>query len=200
MRFNLKQVTRSTTPAVSLAEMKTHLRIIGRDSQDDKINLTVSAATEYLERITYRTFVQTTYDMVLQHFPYGQLESLQPALWGRNRIDLPRTPVASVDSITYKNFQGVSVAFTEYYLDESSPVPCISTNPKYVWPFSDPQRGNAAIIRFTAGDGTVSPMAKIAIMQLAENWYETRSGVTEIEPFIIPYALHSIIGNLKYRL
>src|SRR5690606_5862993 len=99
----LVQVSKTATLPVALADVKQHLRVeIAQD--DDYITSLINAAVEYIEQETGRDFFGRTWDLVLPGFPRG-------------KIELPRPPLLSVDSVTYHDTANASQTLdsSEYY-------------------------------------------------------------------------------------
>lgn len=84
--MNLKVTTAPTVKGVYLADMKNYLRVT-HDEDDGLLQSMIDAAYEALERYTGRTFMQTTYQLLLT--------------WRESFHDiyLPRPPHISVTSV-----------------------------------------------------------------------------------------------------
>jgi uncharacterized phiE125 gp8 family phage protein len=90
----LKLATAPTEPAVSLAELKAHLRIEG-DAEDGDLALKLAGATEYVAGYLRRCLVTTTYDLRLACWP------------DRAYLDIPLGNLQSVTHIKYTDSAGV---------------------------------------------------------------------------------------------
>jgi len=101
---------------VSLARAKAHLRVIDT-SQDDLIGVLISAAREYAETFTARSFINKGFIQMLDCFPYYTDSAMSQQAYPPNYYSLPRyasnmwnysqmiklfqNPLASVDHILY---------------------------------------------------------------------------------------------------
>jgi len=168
---------------VSLAEMKTHLRIDITDD-DSLISTLITAARDYIERVTRRTMIYTGYKLLLDTFPG----------WS---VHLPRLPVldqsAGVEFLTatplvqYYNLQGVLTtltAGTDYELDLYHNPPRLVLPPMVYWPWTQLGKTNAVQISFVAGYSAdaslVPPLLKNAIKLLVSHWYNNREAVGSV--------------------
>lgn len=199
--YGLKQVSRDAALPVSVATCKEHLRIIGTDVDDSYIEDLINEATDYIETILNRCYVNTVFDYTLDSFPYFNTERIQPVLWGRIGIWLPIAPVVSVDSVNYKDFTGTEVTFTDWTLNNYEEPASIVPTPQNVWPFADVQRSVPVRIRFTAGYGTdaIPPRARAAIKTMVSHLYENREATTEKTITTVPLSFESILRSLRYR-
>lgn len=199
--YGLVQVARDTTPAISLQLAKAHMRIIARDSEDDYLQMLIEGAVDYLEHITNRTFVNTTYDYTLDSFPYYVTEKIQPFLWGRIGIWLPKNPVVSVTSVKYRDFSNTEITFSDWSLNNSAEPARIVPLPTTVWPYADVQRATPVTIRFISGySGVLPPRVRTCLLYLIAHQYENREPVSNLNMSKIPYTLENLIRSLRYEL
>lgn len=135
----LRLITAPTVLAVSLVEAKSHLRV---DLSDDDTLITamITSATEAAEQMTGRAIMPQTWELSLDAFP--------------DAIELTRTPVSAITSITYKNTAGAPIVLsnTLYALNNADDYGFAQVSPVYagVWPdtLSDI---NAVALRYVAG-------------------------------------------------
>lgn len=164
-------LTLDTAPGVeflSTAEAKAHLRV---DIIDDDafIDNLVKAARVHLEIVMNRSFVDTTWKLILDEFP-------------ADVIRLPRAPLSSVTSVTYTDTDGASqtVATADFTVDTDSEPGRIYPAFEEVWPATRDIR-NAVTIEFVAGYGTAETDVPETIRQagllLVGHWYENREQV-----------------------
>ena len=164
MRTALRLNTAATTEPVSLAEAKRYCRIDGAD-EDIDISRRISAAREYCELTQGRTYVSTVWDFVLDDFP------------NCNVIELPRTPIASVTSITYRDSdevtQTVSTDVYRVLLGDAFSPGRIVLKDGQVWPTADDE-GEAVTVTFTSGTviGSVPETVRQQILLLVSFWNE----------------------------
>ena len=104
--MSLRLVTAPTTPALSLAEAKAHLRV-DSNAEDTLIESLVTAATDMAEQQTRRALMQQTWELTLDAFPTA--------------FELTRVPVQSIASVKYTDTSGVEQTLdpSAYTLDTS---------------------------------------------------------------------------------
>lgn len=154
-------VSKTATLPVALTEVKQHLRV-EIEQDDDYITALINAAVEYIEQETGRDFFGRTWDLVLPAFPRG-------------KIELPRPPLLSVDSVTYHDTNNASRALdsSEYYTIKPTNLPGY-IEPVEVWPDTY-DRPDAVAIRFSTG--SQPDIFKHAVRMLVGHWYESRETV-----------------------
>ena len=147
-------VTPASALAVSLEDAKLHLRVDDA-TDDDLITALIVAATEMAEQKTSRAIMPQTFDLSLDAFP--------------DAIELTRTPVTSVTSITYIDVDGATKTLSSsvYALNTASDYDFASIAPAYgqVWPATRAQE-NAVVVRYVAGY-TAAPESIKAWIKLA---------------------------------
>lgn len=135
----LKLISRSSTAAVSLTDMKAHLRRDDTDEDDDYITLLTTAATRWAENFLELALVDTTYDYYFNYpdgkKPYG------------TEIKIPRGPLLEVETVYYI-LNTVEAEFTSYAVDYEYPRIYLTTTGS--WPSFDDVPNNGRI-RFRAG-------------------------------------------------
>lgn len=101
----LKLITAPAALAVSLADVKTQLRIDGTD-HDATLTAYIEAATQVAEHETGRRFITQTWEAVYDAFPCAAIE-------------LGLAPVQSVVSVKYLDTAGIeqTVSVVDYVLD-----------------------------------------------------------------------------------
>jgi uncharacterized phiE125 gp8 family phage protein len=106
---------------LGIQEIYNHLRITSTDEEAYILNLG-TAAREMVESDTGRALVAQTFQLKLDEFP--------------DEIILPRSPVISVSSITYKDTAGATqtLATTEYILHTADDPPKITLAYSKSWP------------------------------------------------------------------
>ena len=176
----------STPPAetpLSLAEIKTHLRVVST-AEDDLIRGLLAAAVDYVERFTRRQLVTATYTWTLETFPSEEFV-------------VPRPPLQSVSSIQYVDTGGETQTLsTDDYTVVTSTLPG-RIYPAYgvSWP-STREVPEAVTVTYVAGfgdAGDVPEMLKTAIRLLVAHWYEHREATTETRIEDLPLGLQSIL-------
>lgn len=158
MYQRLDLITAPTSQPVTLAEVKAHTRVDFND--DDALLATLlTAATEHVETVLGRQLMTATYELHLGGFP-------------ADRLALPRPPVSSVETVTYRDCDGIEQTFTDFlaYLHPDAPF----IVPKTRWP-STQEHPDAVVVRFVAGFDQVPERARVAILSLVSHWYEHRT-------------------------
>lgn len=207
MRFNRKSVfvTASTDdPAVSLSDMKDHLRVEGT-SDYALITSYIATATEAVKQYTRRGILTETFvlradgfadagadDRLLQLGPGVHTVSRPYILGGGETLDLPFPPLASVTSVvTYdRGNNAATFSASNYQLDLQSGR--IYLNEGETWP-SDLRAQNAVEVTYVAGYGSGNvPLPIVQAIKLSvEGMYDgTCMGLTdEAMRLLAPYRL-----------
>lgn len=159
--MTLRLIQPPTTLPVSVALMKANGRI-ETNAEDALVELYIRAALAYAERYCSRAFEPQTWEVVLDAFPDGEIE-------------VPLAPITSIDSVRYDTAEGeVTIDAENYEADLNGWVVPVSG---YSWPTAM-SAVNAVRVRFVAGAGTPDDV-KIAVLLLAEHYYENRAASGE---------------------
>lgn len=174
--MRLELLTPPATEPVTLAEVKTRLRI--DDSNDDAgVQRLIASATKHAESITRRAFVTQSWALTLDAFPCGS-------------ITLPLPPLQSVEEISYIDSTGATVVLpsTEYLVDKNGMIGMIHRAYQKQWPTARAQP-MAVTIKFTAGYGDAADVPAdlaSAMMLLVAHWDQNR------EPVVIGTIVSSV--------
>lgn len=185
-------VTVQTAPAaepVSTADAKTHMRV-DISADDTYIATLIKAARIFFEAHTGRAIITQTLELHLDRFPSWEIE-------------LPRSPVQSLTSVSYVDSDGVTQTFTDTLLDSDTEPARLTPSFGNSWPIVRDQNG-AVTIRYVAGYGSAGSNVPDMLLQgikiLAAHWYENREasiiGVTVAQT---PLAVQSIIDIYNVR-
>ena len=179
-------ITPPATEPCSLTEIKAQL---GQtlDTDDTLIGRKITAAREYVERMTGRTLIDTTLELVLDVFP-------------RAAIAVPNGPLSSVTSVTYIAADG-----TETVLDSGAYT--VDTDSDRIapgddgWPSTD-SAINAVRVRYVAGYGDeatdVPEPLREAILLLSAHWYENREAtLVGLSAQSLPYGVDAVINQYR---
>lgn len=185
---------------VTLADAKLHCRVEITDD-DALITGLIVAARRVCESRAKRSLITTTYDMILDSFPfgggyynrlvrqfYGAFPGASGATWpgflptNTGIIELTHPPLQSVDSIKYLDSGGNLQTLDPSVYSVVAGTPG-RINPAYgkIWPVTYPQIG-AVTIRFACGYGdapAVPENYKSAIKLLVGDLYEHREASAE---------------------
>lgn len=186
--YDLQIVTPRATAAVSLSEMKLHLRVEDDVTDDDAmITSLIKAATSYCEMYTRRTILETEYRMTFDEFPAGQ--------W----FYLPRSPLISVENIKYYDEDGTlqTLATSVYTVGAGISSPArIALAPEQEWPATETDRIEAVQVTFKTGETTPADTFQSAIKLLVGHWYEHREAVTMGgSPVVVPKTVDMILDG-----
>lgn len=185
-RFEL--VTAPASEPVTRAEAKTHLRESSTD-EDDLIDGLIVAARKLVEAQTSRQLVTATWRLHLDCFPAGD-------------IQIRKSPIASISSITYYDTNGDSQtwASSNYETDLVSEPARIRPAYNVSYPSTRSGKPNAVTVQFVAGvaQGSVDQRAKQAILLLLSHWYENREAVVMGSFSELPMAAQSLINSLRW--
>jgi uncharacterized phiE125 gp8 family phage protein len=161
--WRLKVVTPPTAEIATVEDLRAQARIDAPD--EDVIALRFIAAARWmLEVATRRCFLQTTLAASKAWFPGGV-----------DAIELPRAPVSSVTSITYRDSTGAvqTLAGSEYSVDLGGEPGLIIPEIDASWPTTDGRAG-ALTVTFVAGVASatdVPALAVQAVAMLAAHWF-----------------------------
>lgn len=203
MSYSLKRVTPPAVEPLTLAEAKAHLRVDIADD-DALIGSLISAARMKCEDHVARSYVTTTWRLMLDTFPVPTLNanvgdaSLGWALLSytpervypstAEPIRLPRADVLAVTGLTYVDSTGTTqtLAPSEYVVQDGAPGMVYPAYGK-TWPAARRQPG-AVQVTFTAGYGpdasTVPDTVKAAMRLLIGLMYEKREEIDDLPQFI----------------
>jgi uncharacterized phiE125 gp8 family phage protein len=164
------EATSPATEPVTLAEAKSHLRV-DYSTEDAYITALIVAARAYCEELTGRAFAQRTFTATLDEFPSLGAD-----------IVVPRAPLVSVQSLSYRDGNGVAVTMTANtdYRVTTSVLPGRIRLPVTTgaWPATR-RIDDAVTIAFTAGASTAPATAKQAMLLLIGHWFENRESVVQ---------------------
>ena len=194
MRY--RSLTRAAQPVVepvSLADAKTHLRV-DTESDDDHILALISAAREWCENYTQRTFIHTQWTMTFDTFPW--------------EIELPRPPVAvasgnTATTITYAMETGgtATLATSQYRVDRTAEPGVIRTVYAGTWPSHLLDRNSISVTwwgGYGEDGGKVPKVVRSAILMLVAYWYERRLAADQIASNAVPFGVSSMLDSIKW--
>lgn len=187
----LQLITAPVAEPLTLAEAKLHLRET-RDTQNAIITVLITVARQQCETITRRALITQTWDLFLPGFPAGEA------------IEVPLSPLASVESITYVDSAGVIQTWdaAEYTVDAVSEPGRIvpAYNESYPTARAVP---NAVKVRFVAGFGAASEVPegiKQAMRLLVGHLYVNRESVKIGQGYmlnIIPHGVEYLLAPYR---
>lgn len=164
--YGLTQTIAPTVDALTLDEVKRHLRLALEVTSDDaRLRSMLTAATQDIQTRTGRQFMSATFALKLDRFPSGN-----------EMLKLPfATPLTSVSSVVYLDSAGVSTTWgTSNYRTHTSQSPgALSLAYGISWP-AIYGVFESVTITYVAGASTavsLSDSAKFAILLRLEDMY-----------------------------
>ena len=181
MKLNL--LSEATTEPVTVAELRTYLRMGSTDSTSEDVLLTsfITVARQKAENITRRSLISQTWRLTLDQFPVYDVELPRAA---------PLSTVSTAVTITYveDTTAGTSTTLgsTVYAIDSAS-IPA-RVYPAYAndWPSNVRDYDNAVTIQYITGYSTAPEPVKNWIKMVAADLYENRQAVTDAQVYRIP--------------
>ena len=169
---------------LSLSDVKNFLRTVPDDDSEDNAIIIplITAAREFLENATGRSLAYQT---------------VSCSLLGFGTVRLPRPPLVSVVSVTYKDKDGVShtVSSSDYCVDEvEGTISFLSTPSAELYPV------NPVTITYNTGYTQLPLALRQAMLMLIAHWYSNREAVqigSRINEVAADFALQHIIHQYK---
>ena len=207
--YGLQATTVPATAIVSVAEQKSHMRLLGRDANDPDVLAYLLFAESYVTSLTNHVFQPTTYRYTLDRPPaqYGY-RYVYNFGFRANAIEFPVGPLLSVGSITYKVTDPVSGLYVDTLIDPATYQVSATQIPGRVmprggqfWPFGSVFALEGMVLTFTAGyasPANVPPAARMAVKLLAGYMYENREPLTIANVVgSVPITMKHLTDNLK---
>lgn len=180
---------------VSTSAMRDHLRFKS-NIEDTLIDSMLKASTEKCEIYTRRSFKNTVWELSLRGF-------------SSREIRLKKSPLISVDSITYKDVNGVSQTFpvASYQVQIKTEPGIVALLSTTEWPDTEDGRIDAVQITFTSGygtlDGDTPEGLRSAIKIYAAHLFENRDMTTTAPGFAqtipFPIEVKNILNDYALR-
>lgn len=166
--WTLKRTTSPSSLPVSVAQVKSHLRLSPDDTtHDTELQLLIEAATERLEQDLDRQILTASYEQT--QFDWNVDDAL------KGEVKLYKKAVTVIQSVKYYDEDGtlVTMSSDDYIFDDAR---CsIFVQPGEEWPTVESDNPNAVKVTFTAGYGTdaacVPRMMKTAILLCVGKWF-----------------------------
>lgn len=194
MNYGLRLITGPAVEALTVDEVKQHLRI-DRTDEDQYLADLIKAARSDLDaregRLMGVAMITQTWELVLDAFPiladrhcYGQ-------------IDIPLRPLQSITSVKYDDVNGAEQTFpsTDYIVDTASWMGRVVLKPSKSWPGTS-DGIQAVRVRFVCGygaAGTAVPyyLRQAMLVKVAHHYRHRGDGGQEPG---LPPAYHALIG------
>lgn len=155
---------------VSLVEARDHCRV-DTDVEDAYINTLITVARRTVEFIRNEALVTQTWNLLLDAWPEG------------DTLRIPKPPLQSVSSITYKDTDGDAATFaTANYIVDTDKVPGeVVLAHGQSWPGTALYPTSPITVQFVAGYGDtandVPEEVRQAMLLMIGHWYENREEV-----------------------
>lgn len=179
-RYSVNRTTDPVQDPVALADVKLALGETGTDN-DAAITLMITAATRAAERFTRRTFITSTYEMFLDHYPGQRLPWWDGVRQGADTelteltgdIEIPFPPLISISGI--RSFPdgddlGKLIPMADFFVDTSSTPGRAVINRTKSWPSDILRIVNGVKIVYIAGYGTARTDVPSDIRQAITFW------------------------------
>lgn len=193
--------TLDTSPMISLADCRLHLRISPIDESpdahpdDDLVLAMLAAAREWVEGYTGLALTPRTLDLMLDTFP-------------ENEISLVVAPTVSVENVTYySDGSPVVIDAANYVLDNYQQPGWLLPASGYTWPTPD-DVVNAVTIRYAVGysawdDSPQSlPLPKAlraAVLLILGSLYENRENTSSVRVEEVPFGATALCDMWRVR-
>ncbi|RDI58718.1 head-tail connector protein [Microvirga subterranea] len=186
--MNPIQVEGPAVEPVALADMKAHLRV-DHDAEDALIEGLTKAARLMVEAASRRLLVEQTWRVALDRWPET------------GTLLLPLSPLIAVESITFVDASGGSIAIPPERIDADA-----MSDPPRIAVSDPPQPGrarNGIVVTVRAGygaaPGDVPATLRLAIKIIVARWFENRGDLAG-DQTLPPDALAMIAPFRRARL
>jgi len=178
--MELIEVTPPAAEPVSLTTLKLHLRV-DATTEDTLLAVYLAAARRTCEGLARRAFITQTLAVLLDCWPKESI------------VKLPRPPLISITSVTWKDKDGNSNNFTDFVSDNTSTPGRLSLAYAKAWPGGTLYPVGAIKIQFTCGYGAaetnVPEHFRQAVLLLAAYSYEHRLSVSSNQLEEVPFGV-----------
>lgn len=185
LRTNLSD-TGATSAVITASEFKTHARVY--HTQDDTYIATlILVATQCIEHETRRALIHRTFNLKMSAFPAD------------GEIILPRSPMSSVQNISYTDKDGnlQVVPAGDYHTYSVNGVGRVVLKSTAAWPVTLNTGGMDVDVEFVAGYGATSASVPVALKQAvllqATHLYDNRTPVAPAQLYEIPRSVERLI-------
>lgn len=192
MNYGMRITTEPAVEPITTATAKIHLSLASAvTAHDTLIASLIIAARKYVEDMLNRSLITTKWELTLDQFPYSQID-----------MRLPRSPIQSIDSISYIDSAGAAQTWdsSNYVLSGYREPARLSLAYSKLWPTVRIQP-DAVTIVFTAGYGDagadVPQPIKQAMLLLIGHWFEHRSDVEAAALKAVPMCVESLLNAYR---
>lgn len=185
LRTNLTD-TGATSAVITASEFRQHARVY--HTQDDGYIATlILVATQCIEHETRRALIHRTFNLKMSAFPAD------------GEIILPRSPMSSVQNISYTDKDGnlQVVPAGDYHTYSVNGVGRVVLKSTAAWPVTLNTGGMDVDVEFVAGYGATSASVPVALKQAvllqATHLYDNRTPVAPAQLYEIPRSVERLI-------
>ncbi|WP_283638103.1 head-tail connector protein [Marinovum algicola] len=198
--MRLTRVTEPEIEAITTAEVKAYLSILGDDTErDNLIAMLIGAVTEFLDGPSG----------ILGRVICEQVWTLELASWPTGGLALPLEPLSAV-SISYTDTAGDSQALSAdaYDLEGLGDLGAGSARPELTWAdgVTLPELGTElypVTITMTGGGATAGAVPKglrTAMIMLAGHWFDNRPAVVAGGMSEVPLTISALLARYRRML
>lgn len=205
--FQLKLVTPPAEPVLTVAELKSYLRI-DNALEDGLLEVMEAAAVKRLEAETNHKFINQVWDIFLDNYPVQPSEkwwdgvremAISEVVSPCRNITFPLGIAVSFDEFSsYADSETFNHTPADYIFDSVGPRARVGLKLGGVWPTTILRSNNALRFRFTFGfsaDATGVPKdIKMAVRELVAHMYENRGDQDEMA---IPAHILSLVESYR---
>lgn len=184
---NALLITAAQFEPVSLQQLKTQVQLADDYREhDNELQALITAAREKYESDTGLVLCSSSWRLNFDQWPVNYLE-------------LPTRTVSSVSSIKYIDATGTQQTVTSsvYELDAAYPSPRIRLKDDQQWPTIRGHEGDIEVnyVAGYANQGAVPYRDQQAILLLAANWFENRTGMIASNVNESPVGYNAMVLN-----
>jgi len=175
---------------VSLAEAKSHLRVL-HDDDNDYIDALVAVGTGLVDGVDGwlgRAIVEQTWEASFDRFPCSDTDG------HAGKLFIPLAPLISIETVKYDGSDGIErdvESYRAYGVGSTQPgyiLPAVATS----WPISI-REPETIRVTFKAGYNDVPAGIKHAILLMIGHWYENREDASDVDLNDIPLGSKALL-------
>lgn len=178
----LRQVTGPTTFPLTRDEAKAAARI-DTSAEDDLVDALIAAASRQVGEMAGRVLTEETWAL---SFPTGVVCN----------VDLPKSPVRSVSSITYYDADDVeqTANVADFYLIKDDDRAYLRPKSGEAWPVASTLREDAITVEFVSGYEVCPASLKQAVRLLVTHYYDNRDATNPDAPAELPFGVKEMVA------
>lgn len=191
------------TEPVTLAEFKMHRRLTTA-AEDAILGIYLRVARGRVEFLSRRSIITQTRLATLDCWPASRDHPKLHGKFAGRLIEMPRSPLVAVDSITYVDSDGATQTFaaSNYTVDTKSAPGRIVLNDTASWPALADVPGPISITYQSGYGGTRSTVPeglRLAVMHLASHYHKYREPITRLKLVEAPNHVAALIDEYRVQ-